>query len=137
VPGEDCSITFTFKATNVSEEGAAYQMAMAAEPYLPRRMILEEILKVDNAEAVMQEMLMEQAEREFPELALPKMIRAFEIAGKEDEAALLKARLENPPEEVPDGPPKPLPPQERVMPPPAQNPMPPMVTAPAPTTKGK
>jgi len=105
---------------------------MAAEPFLPLRMRLEEILKVDNAEAVMQELLIEQAEIAFPEIAMPRMIKALEAKGMFDEAALLKGIMDNPQQtEQPQGPPQPTPKDQRVMPPPAQNQMPDMVTAPA------
>ena len=134
-PGKDCHITFSFRATNAMEQGAMYQMAMAAEPYLPRKMILEDILKVDNAERILSDMLMQEAENSFPELKIPKMIEAFEKAGKEHEAALLKQILEGAgQEEENQGPPQPVQQQaERVMPPPQANPKPAMVTAPAPT----
>lgn len=94
IPDSGYNIKFVFKTTVISEAGAAYQMATLAKEWLPNKVVLEEILKVDNAEEMERQKLSDQAGELFPQIAIYRIAAALEALGKKDEADILKDLLE-------------------------------------------
>ena len=94
IPDSGYNIKFVFKTTVISEAGAAYQMATLAKEWLPNKVVLEEILKVDNAEETERQKLSDLAGELFPQIAIYRIAEALGALGKTDEEDIVKDLLE-------------------------------------------